>query len=87
MHDNLEKRFVRLAVAQSTFCTAMQAFKARYHLLFSALAEEKGMTIERLAKKVGFDPCPPGGNKVMRGEAEPSTEDVLKLLAIYLEVK
>jgi hypothetical protein len=86
MHENLEKRFVNLAAAESAFRIALGAFQSRYHLLFAALADERGWTIQELAKRVGFDPCPPEGNKITRGEAEAHDTDVIKLLAVYMEV-
>lgn len=85
MHSNLERRFIRLEVNRSGYQMALESFRVRYHLLFAALADQLGVTPKKLAKRVGFDPVPEGGNKIMRGEAEASTEDCLKLMAVYLE--
>jgi hypothetical protein len=85
MHQNLERRFIQLAVKQNAYTTALGCFRSRYHLLFDALAEELGITREKLGKMVGFDPVPKGGNKIMNGEAEPSSVDVELLLLVYLE--
>jgi hypothetical protein len=83
MHPNLSRRFRRLVVTEGTYNVALLAFKARYALLFDALAAQLGISRMKLAKKVGFDPVPKGGNAVMNGEVEPSNEDVAKLLALW----
>ena len=85
MHANLEKRFIRLAVAQSTYTIAQQSFADRYSLLFDALAAELGWSRARLAGYVGFGPVPKGGNAIMNGDAESSPEDVQVLLDLYLK--
>ena len=84
IHQNLERRFIHLAVGQSAYRVALESFRVRYSLLFAALAEDLGYTPEKLAAMVGFDPVPKGGNAIMRGEAEPSDVDVLRLLEVYL---
>jgi len=84
MHENLERRFIRLATAQSSFFVALEAFKVRYHLLFAALAEDRGWSVQELAKRVGFDPCPPEGNAITNGKAEPHASDALRLMEVYL---
>jgi len=85
MHHNLERRFIRLAVARGSYSVALECFRIRYHLLFDAMAIERGWKRETLARQLGFAPVPEGGNDIMNGKAEPSNEDCAKLLEMYLE--
>lgn len=87
MHANLDRRFLALARTAMAHHNAQACFATRYSLLFAALAEDLGITPEALAARVGFDPVPAGGNAVMRGEAEPSAEDVSRLLEVYLATR
>ena len=84
MEAHLERRFIRLAVSQSSYRTSLESFRVRYSLLFAALAEDLDLSPGALAERVGFYPFPAIGNAITRGEAEASTEDVLKLLEVYL---
>ena len=87
MTPNLEKRFIRLAVQQSAYRVAHSAFQSRFHLLFDALAQDLGLNRNELARRLGWEPVPEGGNSIMRGEADPSEIDVARLLEVYLETR
>ena len=82
MHSNLEKRLIRLLSSKMAYEMAMTAAKDRYSMLFESLAEDVGGQ-KKLAAMVGFAPLPEGGNAITRGEAEPSNEDVLNLMAVW----
>lgn len=66
---------------------ALAAFRCRYSILFAALAADLRITPEQLGERVGFAPVPEGGNAVMTGKAEPSQEDVFRLLNVYLDTR
>ncbi len=85
MHQNLERRFLDLTVALSRLNMARRAFKSRFSMLFDALAEDLGKTGLELANMMGWGDVPAIGNKIMRGEAEPSDVDVARLLGIWEE--
>lgn len=84
MHPNLEKRFVDLAVAQSTLTMKRMAFATRFHVLFDALAKENGWTHDELAKRLGWQPFS-GSNAITTGKAAPSSIDCDRLVNVYLE--
>ena len=87
IHSNLEKRFINLAVARNQVTLAVLAAKNRFCLLFDALAEDLGITTIELGERMGWGPIPEGGNKIMRGEAEPNDSDVIRLCNIYVETR
>lgn len=84
MHPNLEKRFVDLAVAQSTLEFKRIAFATRFHVLFAALAKEPEWTVEKLAAHLGWEPFT-GENQITRGVALPSQGDCDRLVELYLQ--
>jgi hypothetical protein len=84
MHSNLERRFTELEVARMTHELKLRAFSGRFAMLFSALADDLEISIGTLAERIGWGPVPEHGNKIMRGEAEPSREDCYRLLCVYL---
>lgn len=86
MHQNLERRFINLETARSSHLMALMAFSTRFHVLFAELAKDLGILPEELGERLGWKPVPAGGNKIMRGEAEPSKEDCYRLLMVYLEI-
>jgi hypothetical protein len=87
MHDNLEKRFHHLAIAQARERVAFLAFEGRFSILFAALAKELKVSPEVLAARIGWAPVPANWNAIMQGKAEPSREDVQALLDVWLEMK
>jgi len=87
IHENLERRFLRLAAAETGLQLAQSAFALRYKILFDALAEDLGISREQLAGKVGFGPVPKGGNKIMNGEKDPSILDCHRLLEVYMDTR
>ena len=72
--------FHRLAVAQKEYDHRREWARSNYAQLFNALALELGWNRDYLGYYLGFGPVASGGNKIMAGEAEPSNEDIAKLL-------
>lgn len=84
MHPNIERRFVELEVARGVLQIKQMAFASRFQFLFEALATDMKISRADLARRLGWDPFPDGGNLVSRGLAEPSPEDCYRLTEVYL---
>ena len=84
MHPNLERHFVNLEVARAMLPLKVAAMTTRFHLLFENLAKDMGISQADLARRLGWEPFADGGNRISRGEADPSPEDCYRLTDIYL---
>lgn len=84
MHQNLEKRFIELECARGTLAVKLEAFRTRFYLLFAAIADYANITPNELGERMGWGPVPDGGNAIMCGKADPSNEDIYRLLDMYL---